>query len=50
MKEVHYYPALVAMSRALGVLSSAVWDRAMSKKIVNPSSVTSEELFKLFHG
>lgn len=49
MKETNFYTLLVGMSRALGVLSSLIWDRALNKKIVNPDSVTSEQLFLKFN-
>lgn len=42
MVEEDYYTVLFGVSRALGVLSSAVWDRALGLPIERPKSVTTE--------
>jgi citrate synthase len=40
--EQNYYTVLFGVSRALGVLSSLVWDRALGLPIERPKSVTTE--------
>ncbi|CAN7997334.1 unnamed protein product [Ixodes hexagonus] len=47
MKEMQYYTVLFGVSRALGVLSSLVWDRALGLPIERPKSMTTEGLMKL---
>ncbi|XP_022650751.1 probable citrate synthase 2, mitochondrial isoform X2 [Varroa jacobsoni] len=47
MKEMNYYTVLFGVSRALGVLSSLVWDRALGLPIERPKSMTTEGLMKL---
>ncbi|GAM25798.1 hypothetical protein SAMD00019534_089730 [Acytostelium subglobosum LB1] len=42
MKEHSYYTVLFGVSRAIGVLSSLVWDRALGHPIERPKSVTTE--------
>lgn len=42
MFEYEYYTVLFGVSRALGVLASLVWDRALGMPIERPSSVTTE--------
>lgn len=42
LKEHGYYTVLFGVSRALGVLSSLVWDRALGQPIERPKSVTTE--------
>jgi len=49
MTESSYYTVLFGVSRALGVLASLVWDRALGHPIERPKSVTSdwiEDAFK----
>ena len=41
MKEYEYYTVLFAVSRALGVLSSLCWDRALAMPLERPKSVTT---------
>ena len=41
MKEYEYYTVLFAVSRALGVLSSLCWDRALGMPLERPKSVTT---------
>lgn len=47
MKEMSYYTVLFGVSRALGVLASLVWDRALGLPIERPKSMTTEGLQKL---
>ncbi|KAL1460416.1 hypothetical protein MTO96_043302 [Rhipicephalus appendiculatus] len=47
MKEMSYYTVLFGVSRALGVLSSLIWDRALGLPIERPKSLTTEGLMKL---
>ncbi|HNQ61821.1 MAG TPA: citrate (Si)-synthase, eukaryotic [Bacteroidia bacterium] len=42
MKEYEFYTVLFGVSRALGVLSSLLWDRALGHPIERPGSVTTE--------
>jgi len=42
LKEHGYYTVLFGVSRALGVLPSLVWDRALGQPIERPKSVTTE--------
>jgi len=47
MTEMNYYTVLFGVSRALGVLSSLVWDRAFGLPIERPKSMSTEGLKKL---
>lgn len=47
MKEMKYYTVLFGVSRALGVLSSLVWNRAMGLPIERPKSLTTLQLMKI---
>lgn len=47
MKEMNYYTVLFGVSRALGCLSSLVWDRAFGLPIERPKSMSTEGLKKL---
>ncbi len=47
MTEMSYYTVLFGVSRALGVLSSLVWDRALGLPIERPKSFTTEALIKM---
>lgn len=42
LKEHSYYTVLFGVSRAIGVLSSLVWDRATGHPLERPKSVTTE--------
>lgn len=42
LKEENFYTVLFGVSRALGVLSSLIWDRALGFPIERPKSVTTE--------
>ncbi len=42
MFEYEYYTVLFGVSRAMGVLASLVWDRALGMPIERPGSVTTE--------
>ena len=47
MTEMGFYTVLFGVSRALGVLSSLVWDRAQGLPIERPKSFTTEALIKM---
>lgn len=47
MTEMSYYTVLFGVSRALGCLSSLVWDRALGLPIERPKSLSTEALQKL---
>lgn len=42
LKEYEFYTVLFAVSRALGVLASLIWDRALGLPLERPKSVTTE--------
>jgi citrate synthase len=44
MKEYEFYTVLFAVSRALGVLSSLCWDRALGFPLERPKSVTTAQV------
>jgi citrate synthase len=46
LKEENYYTVLFGVSRALGVLPSLIWDRALGFPIERPKSVTTEWIKK----
>jgi len=46
LKEENYYTVLFGVSRALGVLASLVWDRALGFPLERPKSVTTEWILK----
>jgi len=46
--EQNYYTVLFGVSRALGVLPSLVWDRALGLPLERPKSVTTEWIKKTF--
>ncbi|KAF5271316.1 hypothetical protein FQA39_LY08114 [Lamprigera yunnana] len=48
MKEMNYYTVLFGVSRALGVLASMVWDRALGLPIERPKSMSTDGLMKAF--
>jgi len=47
LKEMNYYTVLFGVSRAIGVLSSLVWDRALGLPIERPKSFDTPALKKL---
>ena len=47
MTEMNYYTVLFGVSRALGVLSSLVWDRALGLPIERPKSYSTEKMKEL---
>jgi len=47
LTEMNYYTVLFGVSRALGVLSSLVWDRALGLPLERPKSMSTEGLKKL---
>jgi len=48
LTEMNYYTVLFGVSRGLGVLSSLVWDRALSLPLERPKSVTSDWLQRYY--
>jgi citrate synthase len=46
MKEEGFYTVLFGVSRALGVLASLVWDRALGLPIERPKSLTTDSLIQ----
>lgn len=50
MKEYEYYTVLFGVSRALGVLASLCWDRALGFAIERPKSVTTAQVKKWLKG
>jgi len=42
LKEYEFYTVLFGVSRALGVLASLIWDRALQMPLERPKSVTTE--------
>jgi len=47
MTEMSYYTVLFGVSRALGVLSSLVWDRALGLPLERPKSFSTEKLMEI---
>ncbi|XP_065321533.1 citrate synthase, mitochondrial-like [Gordionus sp. m RMFG-2023] len=47
LKEMNFYTVLFGVSRALGVLASLTWDRALGFPLERPKSLTTEGLIKL---
>jgi len=50
MKEYEYYTVLFGVSRALGVLASLCWDRALGYALERPKSVTTDLVKKWLNG
>jgi len=50
MKEYEFYTVLFAVSRALGVLASLCWDRALAFPLERPKSVTTESVKQWLEG
>ncbi len=50
MKEYEYYTVLFGVSRALGVLASLCWDRALGYPLERPKSVTTDQVEKWLKG
>lgn len=50
LKEYEFYTVLFAVSRALGVLASLCWDRALGFPLERPKSVTTELVKKWLNG
>ena len=48
MTEMNYYTVMFGVSRALGCLSSTIWDRAFGLPIERPKSMSTEHLIKMF--
>lgn len=47
MKEMNFYTVLFGVSRALGVMASLIWDRALLLPIERPKSLSTPGLIKL---
>lgn len=43
---MNYYTVLFGVSRALGVLASLIWDRALGLPIERPKSLSTDDLMK----
>lgn len=50
MKEYEFYTVLFGVSRALGVLASLIWDRALAFPIERPKSITTDLVKKWLKG
>jgi citrate synthase len=50
LKEYEFYTVLFAVSRAMGVLASLVWDRALGMPLERPKSVTTEQVKRWLKG
>jgi citrate synthase len=50
MKEYEFYTVLFAVSRALGVLASLCWDRALGSPLERPKSITTESVKQWLDG
>lgn len=50
LKEMNYYTVLFGVSRALGVLASLIWDRALGLPIERPKSLSTDGLIKSIKG
>lgn len=46
LKEMNYYTVMFGVSRALGVLASLIWDRALGLPIERPKSLSTDLLMK----
>lgn len=47
LNEMSYYTVMFGVSRALGVLASLVWDRALGLPLERPKSMSTDGLIKL---
>ncbi len=50
LKEKQFYTVLFGVSRAIGVLSSLIWSRALGLPIERPKSVSTEEIIRTICG
>ncbi|HEY8397960.1 MAG TPA: citrate (Si)-synthase, eukaryotic [Flavihumibacter sp.] len=50
MKEYEFYTVLFAVSRALGVMASLIWDRALGFPLERPKSITTEQVKRWLRG
>lgn len=48
LKEMNYYTVLFGVSRALGVLASLIWDRALGLPIERPKSLSTNDLVRQY--
>jgi citrate synthase len=46
MREMNFYTVLFGVSRALGVLASLIWDRALGLPLERPKSLSTDGLIK----
>ncbi len=46
LKEYEFYTVLFGVSRALGVMASLIWDRALGHPLERPGSITTEGIKK----
>ncbi|KAI8907228.1 citrate synthase-like protein [Gorgonomyces haynaldii] len=46
--EQEYYTVLFGVSRALGVMASLIWDRALGLPLERPKSLSTESIIKMF--
>ena len=47
MTEMQYYTVLFGVSRALGIMASLVWSRALGLPIERPKSISTDKLMEL---
>lgn len=47
LTQMNYYTVLFGVSRALGVMASQVWSRAIGLPIERPKSMSTDGLMKL---
>lgn len=50
LTEMNFYTVLFGVSRALGVLASLIWDRALGLPIERPKSLSTDHLIKMVQG
>lgn len=50
LKEYEFYTVMFAVSRALGVMASLIWDRALGFPLERPKSITTELVKKWLKG
>ncbi|KAJ8933548.1 hypothetical protein NQ314_013943 [Rhamnusium bicolor] len=50
LKEMNFYTVLFGVSRALGVMASLIWARALGLPIERPKSLTTNALIKAYGG
>jgi citrate synthase len=50
LKEYEFYTVMFAVSRALGVMASLIWDRALGFPLERPKSITTEQVKRWLKG